>query len=226
MAISMEHIRHVGHALPDIRTSGGQVPLLLCRVMKIHPVMTRTTIVLLALAGWGCAGASSATRCPQTGPGAAESGAPAAVHDHAGDHAHPHPGHGTPVPGAAAPVVISHAGIKSFENNGNTLWGLATASMGAQSFEVWRTSIAVDSRTPPHTHQSEEVLVILRGKGQARIGDQVIEFEAPATLIAPAGMQHQIINTGTEPTDAFVVVGIGSTIWTPEGKAMDLPWRH
>lgn len=123
-------------------------------------------------------------------------------------------------------AVVDHTSLKTFENSGNSLKGVATKSQGAKSYEVWRTSVAVGSRTPLHRHASEEVFIFLRGKGKAIIGEQVFEFEAPATVIAPANVPHQFINTGDVETDAIVVVGVGSEIYDEEGKLMNLPWRR
>lgn len=121
--------------------------------------------------------------------------------------------------------VIAHEDLKSFENNGNTLVGIATKSMGAQNFEVWRTSVAPGSATPPHRHATEEVFIFLSGRGRATIGERTEEFSAPATVIAPAGIEHQFFNTGDTPTDAIVIVGVGSAIYDHTGKEMSLPWR-
>ena len=144
-------------------------------------------------------------------------------HPHA-VHPHPHPQDvsGTP----AHPTVTEHAALQSFENHGNTLRGIATPGLGATSYEVWRTSVAVGSATPLHRHESEEVFIFLQGKGKARIGDQEFSFEAPATVVAPANVPHQFFNIGDVPTDAIVVVGIGSKIWDATGKEMQLPWRR
>lgn len=139
-------------------------------------------------------------------------------------HSHPHP-HDTK---AAAPNarVTAHAALESYENHGNTLRGIATPQLGASSYEVWRTSVAVGSHTPLHRHESEEVFIFLQGKGKARIGDDEFTFEAPATVVAPANVPHQFFNVGDVPTDAIVVVGIGSKIWDETGKEMRLPWRR
>ncbi len=122
--------------------------------------------------------------------------------------------------------VIRHEDVQVFEMNGNQLRGIATLGTGAEQFEVWRSNVAVGSSTPHHRHDSEEVFVFLRGKGRAVIGDEEIEFEAPCTLVAPAGVSHQYWNTGDVETDAIVIIGIGSKIWNQDGELMDLPWRR
>lgn len=121
--------------------------------------------------------------------------------------------------------VIDHDEVRTFENNGNKLRGIATLGTGAEQFEVWRSNVAVGSATPAHRHSSEEVFVFLRGKVRARIGDEEFEFEAPSTLVAPANVPHQYWNIGDVETDAIVIIGIGSQIWNQSDELMELPWR-
>lgn len=146
-------------------------------------------------------------------------------HHHAGETSHGE-GPSESTANAARGVVVPHDGLQTYENNGNELVGIATRSLGAVEHEVWRSRVAVGSATPLHTHESEEIFVFLKGRGRARIGDQTVEFTAPATVIAPAGVPHQFFNTGEEPTDAIVVVRPGSQITNAEGAPMDLPWRN
>ena len=164
--------------------------------------------------------------CPSDAPTpTVASTPPAALPPHTHEHEHEHE-HDHPEPHAAAATVTEHSSLQSYENHGNTLRGIATPTLGARSYEVWRTSVAVGSATPLHRHESEEVFIFLQGKGKARIGDEEFSFEAPATVVAPANVPHQFFNIGDVPTDAIVVVGIGSKIWDPAGKEMLLPWRR
>ncbi|KRP36917.1 MAG: hypothetical protein ABS34_05265 [Opitutaceae bacterium BACL24 MAG-120322-bin51] len=122
--------------------------------------------------------------------------------------------------------VVPHHALREFSNNGITVVGIATKGHGADEYEVWKTQIAVHGKTPLHSHDSEEVFVILKGQGEAIIGGEVHLFEAPCTLIAPAGIAHQLVNTGATETDAVVVIGIDSTIYDSDQKIMSLPWRE
>lgn len=142
-----------------------------------------------------------------------------------------HEHHPLPEPTVASshstePRVVPHAELKGYENSGNTLMGVATPSLGATSAEVWRSSIAVGSRTPEHTHASEEIFVVLAGRGVLHVGERALAFEAPATVIAPAGVAHWVENTGDVPTDQIVVVGADSEIVDANQKVMTLPWRR
>ncbi|OGN65518.1 MAG: hypothetical protein A3E80_06435 [Chlamydiae bacterium RIFCSPHIGHO2_12_FULL_49_9] len=122
-------------------------------------------------------------------------------------------------------LVHSHDAIRQYSMHGNFQKGIATKEMGAKEFEVWRASIAVGSKTPRHVHESEEVFIVLKGKIRAIVGDQEIDCEAPATLICPANVPHQLINIGDEPTDQILVLGIDSKISDANGQEMKLPWR-
>lgn len=123
-------------------------------------------------------------------------------------------------------LAHSHEVIKQYSMHGNFQKGVATKAMGAKEFEVWRASIAVGSKTPLHVHETEEVFIVLKGKILAIVGDEKIECEAPATLICPANVPHQLINIGDEPTDQILVLGIDSKIKNMRGEEMKLPWRE
>ncbi len=127
---------------------------------------------------------------------------------------------------ASEPAVISHEDLREFAMNGNLLKGLATKMMGAQEFEVWHSSIAVGSKTPRHVHESEEIFIILKGEMLAIIGEKELLCKAPATLICPANIPHQLINIGECPTDHFLVLRVDSKICDEEGHEMLLPWRN
>jgi mannose-6-phosphate isomerase-like protein (cupin superfamily) len=122
--------------------------------------------------------------------------------------------------------VIAHDAVKTHTFAGNSIRGVATASQGAKEFEVWLTSLPPGSRTPTHhKHETEETFVFTQGEGTAVVGDTETPFKAPCTVVMPANVKHHIINTGKVPTQATVIVGVGSKIYNSEGKLMDLPWR-
>lgn len=121
--------------------------------------------------------------------------------------------------------TFPHSDIKQFSMHGNFQKGLATKAMGSDKFEIWRSSIAVGSKTPIHCHDTQEVFILLKGEILAIIGDKQVRCVAPATLICPANIPHQLINSGQEPTDQILVLGIDSKIVDMEGKEMQLPWR-
>lgn len=122
-------------------------------------------------------------------------------------------------------VVHPHDEIKQYSMHGNFQKGLSTKSMGAKEFEVWRASIAVGSKTPKHVHETEEVFILLKGELLVVVGEKEFHCKAPATLICPANVPHQLINVGDGPTDQILVLGIDSKISDLSGQIMQLPWR-
>jgi quercetin dioxygenase-like cupin family protein len=132
-----------------------------------------------------------------------------------------------PVVTFAAPkkYLFPHSECKEFAMYGNQYKGIATKTMGSDSFEIWQTTLAVGSKTPKHSHETQEVFVLLKGEILATIGDQDIHCVAPCTLVCPAQIPHQLTNVGKEPTEQIVVLGIDSKIFDLAGKEMALPWR-
>jgi mannose-6-phosphate isomerase-like protein (cupin superfamily) len=50
-----------------------------------------------------------------------------------------------------------------------------------------------------HTHPYEEVFVTLEGEATFTVGDDTIEVSAGQVVVAPAGVPHKFVNTGTGP---------------------------
>jgi mannose-6-phosphate isomerase-like protein (cupin superfamily) len=50
-----------------------------------------------------------------------------------------------------------------------------------------------------HTHPYEEVFLTLEGEATFTIGDATIEVGAGQIVVAPAGVPHKFVNTGTGP---------------------------
>lgn len=55
-----------------------------------------------------------------------------------------------------------------------------------------------------HTHQdSQECWYIISGKGKLKVGDEVAELVPDSVVVAPKGIEHQILNDGDEPLKAL-----------------------
>jgi quercetin dioxygenase-like cupin family protein len=128
---------------------------------------------------------------------------------------------------ARSTVVTRLADVPEFVLDGNHMYGLATPSRGARQVEVWLSRVEVDASTPPHSHSGEEIVVVLRGRGEARrIGIETTTFEAPCTLILPAHEMHQIANTGSDMLELIAAIPAGSKVYDQYGVEMALPWRE
>lgn len=107
---------------------------------------------------------------------------------------------------------------------GSHIAGVATPTSGARQVEVWRGRMDENSMTPPHRHDTEEVVHFFAGRGRATIGDQEVRYEAGDTLILPPGLVHQIF--AETASDYVAALPIGGTVWLPDGQVLDLPWRQ
>jgi quercetin dioxygenase-like cupin family protein len=107
---------------------------------------------------------------------------------------------------------------------GNHIAGVATRSSGARQVEMWHGHMDADSATPPHSHDTEEIVLFLTGSGRATIADREVRYQAGDTLILPAEQVHQIF---AETESKFVsAMPIGGTVKLPDGAVIDLPWRR
>ena len=62
----------------------------------------------------------------------------------------------------------------------------------------------------PHNHSREdEYTVVLAGTVGARVGDQVVEAAAGASLVKPRGVPHAMWNAGAEPVRVLEVLSPG-----------------
>lgn len=76
--------------------------------------------------------------------------------------------------------------------HGNHVAGVATPTSGAQQVEMWRGRMDANSATPPHCHDTEEVVLFLKGSGRATVADREVRYQAGDTLVLPPSQVHQI----------------------------------
>lgn len=108
--------------------------------------------------------------------------------------------------------------------HGNHIAGVATPGSGARQVEMWRGRMDAHSATPPHCHDTEEVVLFLKGSGRATVADRELRYQAGDTLVLPAAQVHQIF---AETDSEFVsAMPIGGTVKLPDGVVLDLPWRQ
>jgi quercetin dioxygenase-like cupin family protein len=123
--------------------------------------------------------------------------------------------------------VVRAADIPEFELMGNHMRGLATPSRGAAEVAVWRGVTEPGATTPPHTHDHEEVLVVLAGSGSANMDGEQVEVSPGDVLIVPPNKLHQLLGPAEgEPLDAIAVMPIGTRTFLPDGEELQAPWAE
>jgi mannose-6-phosphate isomerase-like protein (cupin superfamily) len=75
------------------------------------------------------------------------------------------------------------------------------------------------SEQPLHDHpKSEQVYVVVRGRGLMKVGEEEQEVRAGTLVLIPPGTSHAIRNTGSEPL-VFVSATAPPFDLPPEGSA-------
>jgi len=70
--------------------------------------------------------------------------------------------------------------------------------------------ILAGQANPPHYHPNcEELLYMLSGTGQHRLGDNWIAVRPGSTVRIPLGMPHQLVNDGAESITCLVAFSSG-----------------
>jgi quercetin dioxygenase-like cupin family protein len=121
--------------------------------------------------------------------------------------------------------------IEQIRPESSPLPGIAHATWagladGLSQLSVWRQSMAPGCATPPHSHDCDEVVLCLAGNGEVHGDGQVRRFGAGSTLVLPRGQVHQIFATGPLPLETLgIFAATPVATRSPEGEALDLPWR-
>jgi quercetin dioxygenase-like cupin family protein len=76
-----------------------------------------------------------------------------------------------------------------------------------------------------HTHPFEEIFVTLEGEATVTVGDATIEVSAGQVVVAPAGVPHKFVNSGSgplrqvdiHPSGRIRQVNIPEDAWPPNG---------
>lgn len=102
---------------------------------------------------------------------------------------------------------------------------LARRGEGLEALSVWKETIAPGKSTPPHHHECEEVVVVLAGAGTLFIDGRERSFQAGDTLVLPARLDHQIVNSGTTELTMVATFSTSPVVTAaPSGEVLDLPW--
>jgi len=99
---------------------------------------------------------------------------------------------------------------------GSLRW-LMNAKLDANSpLTIGIAEINPEQSNPLHLHgNSDEVIYVLSGFCEQRIGDETVILKAGDTLRIPAGVPHQAKALGNEPLKSLVVYNTGNRQFTP-----------
>lgn len=104
---------------------------------------------------------------------------------------------------------------------------LAGPEHGTKEMELWQQYFAPNCESPWHRHPAEELIYILKGKGECEVvGEGMVSFEANQTLIIPADSVHIIRNVGAE--ELWLIAALSQSpldARSADNVPITLPWQ-
>ena len=82
-------------------------------------------------------------------------------------------------------------------------WDITRPGDGTTSSAMSYSVVGVGAGAPLHTHEADELIVILEGTVEARLGDEVGNVGADHTLVIPPNTPHGFTSVG--PGDARIM---------------------
>lgn len=74
------------------------------------------------------------------------------------------------------------------------------------NFAMRRFIIEADGHMPLHTNTVEHEQLVLRGKAEVVIGDEILQVEKDNVVLIPAGVPHSYRTLGDEPFEFLCMV--------------------
>ena len=109
---------------------------------------------------------------------------------------------------------------------GNFGSGLATPSRGAAEVSVIRQRQQPGGANPAHTHDHEEVMVLLAGAVTVTVAGEPHPLGPGDVVIVPPGTDHQIENMGVEVAEWLLIAPAGVRFFHATGEAGVPPWSR
>jgi phosphonatase-like hydrolase len=113
---------------------------------------------------------------------------------------------------AVPPLALAHGDLPDESFEWGTLWWLCNARISPGAIQtVGICQIMPGGRNPVHYHPNcDEVLYMLSGEGQHSYDGQLIPLRAGSTLRIPAGVKHNLANTGTQTITCLISFSSGN----------------
>jgi mannose-6-phosphate isomerase-like protein (cupin superfamily) len=122
--------------------------------------------------------------------------------------------------------VVPAPGGPTHEVGGARFTSLATPSRGSTDTSVWSVEIAPGAPGTPHQLTREEVFVVLDGRADVRIGDEVSTATPGDAIVVPAGVPFALTAAGEQPLRALCVLPVGGQAHLGDGVPFVPPWAR
>jgi quercetin dioxygenase-like cupin family protein len=108
--------------------------------------------------------------------------------------------------------------------NGNHGTAIATPSVGATEVSVVRQRQIPGGFNPAHSHNVEEVMVMLEGSVTVSAPEENVVIHAGDAVILAAGVLHRVENTGTINAEWLIVSKAGVKFFRENGDEAVPGW--
>jgi quercetin dioxygenase-like cupin family protein len=124
-------------------------------------------------------------------------------------------------------TVIRQTELRYIETpGGNYGAAVATPSKGAVDVSIIRQRQTPGGANPAHTHNREEVMLILSGETTVVLNGDLITLGQGDSLIIPAGTAHHIENRGAEDAEWLLLAPAGVEFIKSTGENGTPPWAE
>jgi quercetin dioxygenase-like cupin family protein len=110
--------------------------------------------------------------------------------------------------------------------NKNFMVCLSTPSRGASEISVIRQRQAAGGFNPWHTHNVEEVMVLLSGSVSVSAGSERFSMGPGDTLIVPPKTAHRIENTSEQDAEWLIISRADVKFFREDGEEVMPPWAR
>ena len=109
---------------------------------------------------------------------------------------------------------------------GNFGRAVATASRGATEVSVIRQRQLPGGVNPSHTHDREEVMVLLAGEVTVAVAEEDVVLGAGDAVIVPPRTSHRIENRGSHAAEWLLVAPAAVRFFHEDGQPGSPPWSR
>ena len=106
-------------------------------------------------------------------------------------------------------------------------WLITEEGDGTTAIDASVSEVGIGTGAPLHTHEDDELIVILEGTLRVRIGDETHDVEADHTVVVPPGEPHGFEAVGDSPARIVGVFPAKTRFFAPSSwKAGRPPSTH
>jgi mannose-6-phosphate isomerase-like protein (cupin superfamily) len=127
--------------------------------------------------------------------------------------------------GVAKPVLPAPS-EPTHRLGGTRFTSLATPSRGSAETSVWIVEITPGTPGTPHRLTREEVFVVLAGRAELRLADEISYAGVGDAIVVPPGVPFALAAAGEEPLRAVCCLPVGGQGQLGEEAPFTPPWAQ